>query len=46
MQETWVKSLDQEDTLKKEILHYFCLENPVEGGAERVKVHGSQKSQT
>ena len=41
MQKTWVRSLSQEDPLKKEILQYFCPENPVERGAEWVKVHGS-----
>ena len=47
--ETWVRSLGQEDPLKKENgnpLQYSCLENPMEGGAWWAAVHGVTKSQT
>ena len=34
MQETWVQSLGQEDSLEKEMAtHSSTLENPMEGGA-------------
>ena len=49
MQETWVRSLGQEDPLEEEILdplQYSCLENPMGGGAWWATVHGVTKSQT
>ena len=47
MRETWVRSLDQEDPLEKEMAtYYFCLENPTDGGAWRATVHGVAKSRT
>ena len=48
MQETWVRSLGQEDPLEEEILdplQYSCLENPMGGGAWWATVHGATKSQ-
>ena len=36
VQETWVRSLGQEDPLEKGMAThytYFCLENPMDGGA-------------
>ena len=34
MQETWVRSLGQEDTLEKEMAtHFSCLENSTDRGA-------------
>ena len=36
MRETWVRSLDWEDALEKEMvnqLQYSCLENPMDGEA-------------
>ena len=49
MQETWVRSLGQEDPLEKEMatqLQYSCLVNPTDGGAWWATVHGVAKSQT
>ena len=50
MQETWVRSLGQEDPLKKEMngtpLQYSCLENPMNREAWYTTVHGIAKSQT
>ena len=49
MRETQVRSLGQEDPLEKEngnLLQYFCLENPMEGGAWWDTVHGVEKSGT
>ena len=46
MQETWVRSLGREDPLEKEPLQYSCLENPMDGGAWQVAVHGIAMSQT
>ena len=42
MQETWVRSLSQEDHLQKEManpLQYLCLGNPMDRGAWWVTVH-------
>ena len=47
MQETWVRSLDQEDLLEKgngNPLQYSCLENPMDGGVWWATVHGVAKS--
>ena len=47
MQETWVRSLGQEDPLEKEMAtlsSYSCLENPMDGGAWRVTVPGVAQS--
>ena len=47
--ETRVRSLGREDPLEKENgspLQYFCLENPMEGGAWWAAVHGVAKSRT
>ena len=33
MQETWARSLGQEDTLEKEMATHSCLENSMDGGA-------------
>ena len=45
--ETWVRSLAQEDPLKKGIngypLQYSCLENSMDRGACWARVHGSQR---
>ena len=49
MQETWVRSLGQEDPLEKEMatpLQYSCLENSIDRGAWQATVHGVEKSQT
>ena len=49
MQETQVRSLDQEDALEKEMatcLGNSCLGNPMDGGAWRATVHGVTKSWT
>ena len=40
--ETWVRSLGQEDPLEKEMAtysRYFCLENPMDGGAWWATAH-------
>ena len=45
-QETWVRSLGQEDPLKKEmatLLQYSCLGNPMERGAWCAIVYGVAK---
>ena len=42
MQETWVRSLGQEDPLEKEVAthsQYSCLGNSVDRGAWRASVH-------
>ena len=47
MQETWVRSLGQEDSLEKEMAtrsRYSCLENSMDGGAWWATVHGVTKS--
>ena len=49
MQETWVRSLHQEDPLGEgngNPLQYSCLENPMDRGAWRATVHGVAQSQT
>ena len=47
MQETWVRSLGQEDPLEKgNPLQYSCLENSMDRGAWWATVHGFTKSQT
>ena len=49
MQETWVRSLDGEDPLEKEMetpLQYSCLENPMDGEAWWATVYGVTKSRT
>ena len=46
MWETWVQSLGQEDPLEKEMATHSsisCLENPMDRGAWRATVHGSQR---
>ena len=46
VQETWVLSLVQEDSLEKEMakpLQYSCLENPMDRGAWWDTVHGVAK---
>ena len=43
MQETWVGSLDWEDSLEEGMAthsSYFCLESPMDKGAWRAIVHG------
>ena len=46
MQETWVRSLGQEDLLEKGMatLQCSCLENPMDRGAWWATVHGVTKS--
>ena len=46
MQETWVRSLGQEDSLEEEmtIPSNSCLQNPMDRGAWWVTVHGVTKS--
>ena len=49
MQETQVRSLDQEDPLEKGMatpLQCSCLENPMDGGAWRATVPGVTESDT
>ena len=49
MQETWVRSLDGEDPLEKEMetpLQYSCLGNLIDRGSWQAAVHGVAKSQT
>ena len=50
VQETWVQSLGQEETLEKGLagdpLQCPCLENPTDRGAWRATVPGIAKSQT
>ena len=46
MQETWVRSMGEEDPLEKEMdnpLQYSYLENPVDRGAWRAVVRGGLK---
>ena len=43
VQETWVRSLGQEDPLAKgngNLLQYSCLENPMDRKAWRAEAHG------
>ena len=47
MQETWVRSLGQEDSPGEGNgypLQYSCLENSMDGGAWWATVHGAAKS--
>ena len=49
MQETWVRSLGQEDSLKKEMATHSSIlgqENPTDREALQSAVHGVTKSQT
>ena len=49
VQETWFRSLGQEDPLEKGManpLQYSCLENPMDRGAWWVTVHVVAESQT
>ena len=49
MQETWVRSLGQEDPLEKEMATHSSIlawENPMDRGAWQATVHGIGKSQT
>ena len=46
MQESWVRSLDREHPLEKEMATHSCLENPMDRGAWWAIVHGVAKSQT
>ena len=50
VRETWVKSLDWEDPLEKEMathpLQDSCLENPMDRGAWWAAVHGVAKDRT
>ena len=48
MQETWARSLGQEDPLEEErATHsYCCLENPTDRGAWQATVHRVAKNQT
>ena len=49
MWETWVQSLDREDSLGEangNPLQYSCLENPMDGGARWATVHGVTKRWT
>ena len=50
MQETWVRSMGQEDTLEKEMATHFyqcaCLGDAIDRRAWRATVHGITKSQT
>ena len=48
IQEAQARPLGQEDPLEKERrpLQYSCLENPMDRGAWRAKVHGVAKRQT
>ena len=47
LQETWVRSLGQEDSLENlgngNPLQYSCLENPVDREAWQATVHGVEK---
>ena len=45
MQETWVRSLVQEDPLEKGMASHSgsCLENPMDRGAWQATVHGVAK---
>ena len=47
MLETWVQSLDQDDSPEEgdgNPLHYFCLENSMDRGDWRVTVHGVKET--
>ena len=46
--ETWVRSLGWEDPLEKDgnPLKYFCLGNPMDGGAWQATIYGVAKSRT
>ena len=47
MQETWVRSLGQEDPLEKgRTLLCSCLENSMDRGTQQATVHGVLKSWT
>ena len=49
MQETWVRSLGQEDFPGEgngSPVQYSCLEKPMDRGAWRAAVHGVTQSQT
>ena len=47
LQEMWVQSRGWENPLEEEdLLHYSCLQNPMDRGAGRTMVHGFAKSQT
>ena len=49
MQETWLRSLGQEDPLEKGkgySLQYSCLENSMDSGAWWATVHGVAKNRT
>ena len=49
MQETWVRSLGQDDPLEKEMATHSrnsCLENPMDRGAWQATVQGVAKIQT
>ena len=49
MWETWVQSLGWEDPLEGILgnpLQYFCLENPMDGGAWWAIVHGVAELET
>ena len=49
MQETWVRSLDEEGALKKETATHSSIsawEIPLDRGAQQAAVHGVTKSQT
>ena len=48
VQETWVRSLGQEDPLEGNgnPIQYSCLENPMERGTWHAAVYGIAKSQT
>ena len=49
VQETWVRSLGQEDSVGEGDgypLQYSCLENPMDRGAWRDTVHGVANGQT
>ena len=49
MQETWVRSLGQEDPVEKGMATYSSIrawENPTDRGAWQATVHGLAKSQT
>ena len=46
MQEKWVRSLDQEDSLgvgSDNLLQYSCLENSMDRGAWHATVYGLQR---
>ena len=45
-QETWVRSLNQEDALEKEMATHSCLENPTDRGSWWAIIHGIANSWT